>query len=150
MDDDAGDCGCGIMWRVRWWYRCVWNTALLCGAWYVCVCVYVCVRVCMCVSARLPCVPVPQPQPPRPAATAADARAPCSAPLRPTALPVVRQLGGGRAGIERVIVIDSSQEMLDRLQVRLQGPPSGVGAGAGEKRAQGRGKSRSRQENRIF
>ncbi|PNW74084.1 hypothetical protein CHLRE_13g584750v5 [Chlamydomonas reinhardtii] len=43
-------------------------------------------------------------------------RFPTAVVLGGAALPVVRQLGGGRAGIERVIVIDSSQEMLDRLQ----------------------------------
>ncbi|EFJ50103.1 hypothetical protein VOLCADRAFT_58666, partial [Volvox carteri f. nagariensis] len=36
--------------------------------------------------------------------------------LSPAALPVLQQLAGGRAGIERVVVVDTSQPMLDRVQ----------------------------------
>ncbi|KAG2452274.1 hypothetical protein HYH02_003298 [Chlamydomonas schloesseri] len=43
-------------------------------------------------------------------------RFPTAVVLGGAAVPVVRQLGGGRAGIERVIVVDPSQDMLDRLQ----------------------------------
>ena len=31
---------------------------------------------------------------------------------------VIRQVSGGRAGIEKVTVIDTSQDMLDRIKVR--------------------------------
>lgn len=37
----------------------------------------------------------------------------------PTGLTSLRQLAGGRAGIERVIQVDSSQGMLDRGTVRV-------------------------------